>query len=82
MVVMLSFVTSFVLITIDFRVSDGIRGVHFFSSHDRVVWSLIGVNIAVFFLWRHADRRFMENNFKVSVENFLDGRVQDRKSVV
>lgn len=46
-----------------------------FSSHDRVVWSLIGVNIAVFFLWRHADRRFMENNFKVSVENFLDGRV-------
>lgn len=46
-----------------------------FSSHDGVVWSLIGVNIAVFFLWRHADRRFMENNFKISVDNFLSGRV-------
>lgn len=46
-----------------------------FSSHDGVVWSLIGVNIAVFFLWRHADRMFMENNFKISVDNFLNGRV-------
>ncbi|XP_024361052.1 RHOMBOID-like protein 12, mitochondrial isoform X2 [Physcomitrium patens] len=41
----------------------------------RVVWGLVGVNLAVFGLWQFADRKFMTNNFMVSVNSVLSGRI-------
>lgn len=32
-------------------------------------------NTAVFMLWRIADRKFMANNFTISLDNFLSGRL-------
>lgn len=32
---------------------------------DGVLLSLVGANVAVFFLWRIADPKFMRNNFMV-----------------
>ncbi|KAH9318281.1 hypothetical protein KI387_020050, partial [Taxus chinensis] len=46
-----------------------------FISPEGIVYSIIGANVAVYFLWNYADRRFMEKNFKISVDNFLNGRV-------
>ncbi|GAB2289726.1 hypothetical protein Dimus_024033 [Dionaea muscipula] len=42
---------------------------------DDVVFGLILANVAVFFLWRIADRDFMYKNFTISVDNIRSGRV-------
>uniref|UniRef100_A0A5B7A732 Peptidase S54 rhomboid domain-containing protein n=1 Tax=Davidia involucrata TaxID=16924 RepID=A0A5B7A732_DAVIN len=42
---------------------------------DGVTLGLILANVAVFMLWRIADRKFMRNNFTISLENFRSGRV-------
>lgn len=42
---------------------------------DGVVWGLILVNVAVFMLWRIADRKFMIKNFMISLDNVRSGRV-------
>ncbi|XP_010937724.1 RHOMBOID-like protein 12, mitochondrial isoform X2 [Elaeis guineensis] len=42
---------------------------------DGVLLSLIGANVAVFFLWRIADPKFMRNNFMISLDNFKSGRL-------
>lgn len=44
-------------------------------SDSDVVYGLIIVNAAVFMLWRYADRKFMMENFMVSLDNFKAGRV-------
>ncbi|MCL7042944.1 hypothetical protein MKW94_016434 [Papaver nudicaule] len=46
-----------------------------FPSAKGVLWGLIGTNVAVFMLWRVADRQFMKENFMISVDNFKSGRV-------
>ncbi|XP_039130970.1 RHOMBOID-like protein 12, mitochondrial [Dioscorea cayenensis subsp. rotundata] len=38
------------------------------------VLSLIGANVAVFFLWRIADPTFMRKHFMISLDNFKSGR--------
>nr|KJB53249.1 hypothetical protein B456_008G298500 [Gossypium raimondii] len=45
-----------------------------FSASDMVL-GLVLTNVAVFLLWRIADRRFMMNNFMVSLDNFKSGRL-------
>lgn len=40
-----------------------------------MVWGLIGVNLVVFGMWQAMDLRFMSNNFMVSVNNVLSGRL-------
>ncbi|ESR54029.1 hypothetical protein CICLE_v10021158mg [Citrus x clementina] len=40
-----------------------------------VVYGLIIANTAVFMLWRIADPKFMANNFTISLDNFLSGRL-------
>ncbi|XVF09201.1 hypothetical protein REPUB_Repub07fG0071600 [Reevesia pubescens] len=40
-----------------------------------MVLGLIITNVAVFLLWRIADRQFMMNNFMVSLDNFKSGRL-------
>ncbi|EOY20566.1 RHOMBOID-like protein 12 isoform 2 [Theobroma cacao] len=40
-----------------------------------MVLGLIITNVAVFLLWRIADRKFMMNNFMVSLDNFKSGRL-------
>ncbi|KAH9778229.1 RHOMBOID-like protein 12 [Citrus sinensis] len=40
-----------------------------------VVYGLIITNTAVFMLWRIADPKFMANNFTISLDNFLSGRL-------
>lgn len=40
-----------------------------------VVWGLIGVNLVVFGMWQTTDQRFMANNFMVSVNSVLSGRL-------
>ncbi|XP_071703360.1 RHOMBOID-like protein 12, mitochondrial [Rutidosis leptorrhynchoides] len=42
---------------------------------DNTVIGLIVANVAVFLLWRVADRRFMVQNFMVQVDNFKSGRI-------
>ncbi|PSS07996.1 RHOMBOID-like protein, partial [Actinidia chinensis var. chinensis] len=42
---------------------------------DSVVLGLILTNVAVFMLWRIADRQFMLRNFTISVDNIKSGRV-------
>nr|AIY60715.1 rhomboid protein Lonja_PARL [Lonicera japonica] len=44
-------------------------------SPDDVVLGLILANVAVFMLWRVADRDFMRKNFMISLDNFRSGRV-------
>ncbi|MED6193447.1 hypothetical protein PIB30_019562 [Stylosanthes scabra] len=39
-----------------------------------MVLGLIIANVAVFLLWRIADKRFMINNFTISLDNFKSGR--------
>ncbi|PWA93702.1 rhomboid-related intramembrane serine protease family protein [Artemisia annua] len=41
---------------------------------DGVVIGLIVTNVAVFLLWRVADRRFMVQNFMIQLDNFKSGR--------
>lgn len=41
---------------------------------DGVVIGLIVTNVAVFLLWRVADRKFMMQNFMVQLDNFKSGR--------
>ncbi|KAK9080393.1 hypothetical protein SSX86_000151 [Deinandra increscens subsp. villosa] len=41
---------------------------------DGVVIGLIVTNVAVFLLWRVADRRFMMQNFMIQLDNFKSGR--------
>ncbi|XP_040963998.1 RHOMBOID-like protein 12, mitochondrial [Gossypium hirsutum] len=45
-----------------------------FSASDMVL-GLVLTNVAVFLLWRIADRRFMMDNFMVSLDNFKSGRL-------
>ncbi|KAH1075510.1 hypothetical protein J1N35_027838 [Gossypium stocksii] len=45
-----------------------------FSASDMVL-GLVLTNVAVFLLWRVADRRFMMDNFMVSLDNFKSGRL-------
>jgi membrane associated rhomboid family serine protease len=40
-----------------------------------VVWGLVGVNLVVFGLWQTVDRRFMMENFMVSVDAVMRGRL-------
>ncbi|XVE54893.1 hypothetical protein DITRI_Ditri03aG0118800 [Diplodiscus trichospermus] len=47
---------------------------HRFSASDMVL-ALIITNVAVFILWRIADRQFMMKNFMVSLDNFKSGRL-------
>ncbi|KAA8541053.1 hypothetical protein F0562_025016 [Nyssa sinensis] len=42
---------------------------------DGVVLGLILTNVAVFMLWQVADRKFMMNNFTISIDNFRSGHV-------
>lgn len=42
---------------------------------DHVVLGLIAANVAIFLLWRSADRQFMMENFMISVDNFRSGRI-------
>ncbi|KAB2609472.1 rhomboid protein 1 [Pyrus ussuriensis x Pyrus communis] len=44
-------------------------------SNNEVVLGLIVANVAVFLLWRIADRSFMMNNFTISLHNFASGRL-------
>ncbi|XP_070667716.1 RHOMBOID-like protein 12, mitochondrial isoform X1 [Malus domestica] len=44
-------------------------------SNNEVVLGLILANVAVFLLWRIADRSFMMNNFTISLHNFASGRL-------
>ncbi|KAJ0963513.1 hypothetical protein J5N97_028635 [Dioscorea zingiberensis] len=44
-------------------------------SPDGVVLSLIGANVAVYFLWRVADPTFMRKHFMISLDNFKSGRL-------
>ncbi|KAJ4713222.1 Rhomboid-like protein [Melia azedarach] len=44
------------------------------SAND-VVYGLILANTAVFLLWRVADKKFMMNNFTISLDNVKNGRV-------
>ncbi|KAM1322929.1 hypothetical protein PS2_015414 [Malus domestica] len=44
-------------------------------STNEVVLGLIVANVAVFLLWRIADRSFMMNNFTISLHNFASGRL-------
>ncbi|KAM1433793.1 hypothetical protein ACFXTH_015672 [Malus domestica] len=44
-------------------------------SNNEVVLGLILANVAVFLLWRIADRSFMTNNFTISLHNFASGRL-------
>ncbi|XP_021634044.1 RHOMBOID-like protein 12, mitochondrial isoform X2 [Manihot esculenta] len=44
------------------------------SANDMVL-GLILANVAVFMLWRVADRKFMANNFMISLDNFKSGRL-------
>ncbi|KAK4843863.1 hypothetical protein QYF36_013606 [Acer negundo] len=44
-------------------------------SVDDCVLGLIIANTAVFILWRIADQKFMMNNFTISLENFVHGRL-------
>ncbi|KAJ0571423.1 putative rhomboid protease [Helianthus annuus] len=41
---------------------------------DGVIIGLIVTNVAVFLLWRVADRRFMMQNFMIQLDNFKSGR--------
>nr|AIY60657.1 rhomboid protein Hedne_PARL [Hedera nepalensis] len=54
--------------------SSGWRWIQRLDSN-QVVLGLIVTNVAVFFLWRVADRQFMRKNFMISVDNFRSGRV-------
>ncbi|KAE8734949.1 Detected protein of confused Function [Hibiscus syriacus] len=45
-----------------------------FSASDMIL-GLVLTNVAVFLLWRIADRRFMMDNFMVSLDNFISGRL-------
>lgn len=45
------------------------------QSPDGVVLTLVGVNVAVFMLWRVADPGFMTRHFMVSLDNFKSGRL-------
>ncbi|KAK8521433.1 hypothetical protein V6N13_077556 [Hibiscus sabdariffa] len=45
-----------------------------FSASDMVL-GLVLTNVVVFLLWRIADRRFMMDNFMVSLDNFKSGRL-------
>ncbi|OMO77607.1 hypothetical protein CCACVL1_14949 [Corchorus capsularis] len=47
---------------------------HRLTASDMVL-GLIVTNVAVFLLWRIADRKFMVNNFMVSLDNFKSGRL-------
>ena len=40
-----------------------------------VVWGLIGANLVVFGMWQFVDRRFMADNFMVSVNSLMSGRI-------
>ncbi|KAJ7978756.1 Rhomboid-like protein [Quillaja saponaria] len=40
-----------------------------------IVLGLIVANVAVFLLWKIADRNFMLNNFTISLDNFKSGRL-------
>ncbi|KAG9138065.1 hypothetical protein Leryth_001321 [Lithospermum erythrorhizon] len=42
---------------------------------DGVIWTLILSNVAVFMLWRVADRSFMTKNFMISIDNLKNGRI-------
>lgn len=42
---------------------------------DGVVLGLIVTNVAVFLLWRVADRKFMVQNFMIQLDNFKSGRI-------
>ncbi|KAK0587878.1 hypothetical protein LWI29_030364 [Acer saccharum] len=44
-------------------------------SVDDCVLGLIIANTAVFILWRIADQKFMMNNFTISLDNFVHGRL-------
>ncbi|KAG2600908.1 RHOMBOID-like protein 12, mitochondrial [Panicum virgatum] len=45
------------------------------QSPDEVVLTLVGVNVAVFMLWRVADPGFMWRHFMISLDNFKSGRL-------
>ncbi|XP_038687896.1 RHOMBOID-like protein 12, mitochondrial isoform X2 [Tripterygium wilfordii] len=47
---------------------------HQLNAND-AVFGLIVANVAVFMLWRIADRRFMVENFMISLDNIKSGRV-------
>jgi membrane associated rhomboid family serine protease len=45
------------------------------QSPDEVVLTLVGVNVAVFMLWRVADPGFMSRHFMISLDNIKSGRL-------
>ncbi|KAF2282975.1 hypothetical protein GH714_043294 [Hevea brasiliensis] len=52
------------------------RGSWFYQiSANDMVLGLILANVGVFMLWRIADKKFMVNNFMISLDNFKSGRV-------
>lgn len=50
------------------------RGVDLFSPGG-VLWTLIGTNVAVYFMWNQLDYRFMEKHFTLSINSILNGRI-------
>ncbi|RLM91743.1 RHOMBOID-like protein 12, mitochondrial [Panicum miliaceum] len=48
---------------------------YWMQSPDGVVLTLVGVNVAVFMLWRVADPGFMRRHFMISLDNFKSGRL-------
>ncbi|XP_074335398.1 RHOMBOID-like protein 12, mitochondrial [Apium graveolens] len=42
---------------------------------DNLILVLIAANIAIFLMWQKADSRFMKENFMISVDNFISGRL-------
>ncbi|CAO2166486.1 unnamed protein product [Urochloa humidicola] len=48
---------------------------YWMNSPDGMVLTLVGVNVAVFMLWRVADPEFMRRHFMISLDNFKSGRL-------
>ncbi|KAF3338214.1 rhomboid protein 1 [Carex littledalei] len=48
---------------------------HRIRSPDKVVFYLVGANVAVFILWKNADPSFMIKHFTISWDNFTSGRL-------
>ncbi|RLN23222.1 RHOMBOID-like protein 12, mitochondrial [Panicum miliaceum] len=53
----------------------GVPWAYWMQSPDGVVLTLVGVNVAVFMLWRVADPGFMRRHFMISLDNFKRGRL-------
>lgn len=40
-----------------------------------MLWTLIGTNVAVYFMWQRFDPKFMDQHFTVSIGSVLNGRI-------